>query len=106
MRTAQLGHTTEVAYDAASALVAAREFRPEVGLLDVGLPGKDGLALARELRTVPGLEHVRLIAVSGYGQAADRDRSLEAGMDEHLVKPVDIGLLAAVIAQLDVSARP
>jgi len=97
---AQLGHTTEVAYDAEGALDAARRFRPEVGVLDVGLPGTDGLTLARDLKRMPGLEQLRLIAVSGYGQAADRTRALAAGMDEHLVKPVAIERLDAVIANL------
>ena len=83
------------------ALVAARRFRPEVGVLDVGLPGTDGLTLARDLKRVPGLEQLRLIAVSGYGQAADRNRALAAGMDEHLVKPVAIERLDAAIASLD-----
>jgi CheY-like chemotaxis protein/nitrogen-specific signal transduction histidine kinase len=109
----QLGHTTAVAYDAPGAMAAARRFQPEVGVLDVGLPGTDGLTLARDLRRMPGLENVRLIAVSGYGQAADRDRSLEAGMAEHLVKPVDIERLDAAIAAAmgaaaagDATARP
>jgi len=97
----QLGHTTEVAYDAEGALAAARRFRPDIGVLDVGLPGTDGLALARDLKQVPGLEQIRLIAVSGYGQAADRSRSLAAGMDEHLVKPVAIERLDATIASLN-----
>jgi signal transduction histidine kinase len=97
----QLGHTTEVAYDAAGAMTAARRFLPEIGVLDVGLPGTDGLALARDLKRMPGLETLKLIAVSGYGQAADRSRSLAAGMDEHLVKPVAIERLDAAIARLN-----
>lgn len=70
-------------------------------MLDVGLPGTDGLTLARNLRRMPGLEQLKLIAVSGYGQAADRSRSLAAGMDEHLVKPVAIERLDAAIARLN-----
>lgn len=97
----QLGHTTEVAYDAEGALDVARRFRPDVGVLDVGLPGTDGLTLARDLKRVPGLEQLRLIAVSGYGQAADRSRALAAGIDEHLVKPVAIERLDATIASFD-----
>ncbi|MET0292548.1 MAG: response regulator [Steroidobacteraceae bacterium] len=101
----ELGHTTEIAHDAADALRRAESFRPEFGVLDVGLPGTDGLSLARSLRRVPGLERLKLIAVSGYGQAADRTRSLAAGMDEHLVKPVEIERLDAVIARLDAAAN-
>jgi signal transduction histidine kinase len=103
----QLGHTTEVAYDAASALEVARRFRPEVGVLDVGLPGTDGLSLARELRRMPGMDSLRLIAVSGYGQSADRRRALAAGMDEHLVKPVAVERLdAAIVALAGAEAPP
>ncbi len=97
----ELGHTTEIAHDADAALEAARRFRPDIGVLDVGLPGTDGLTLARNLRRMPGLEQLKLIAVSGYGQAADRSRSLAAGMDEHLVKPVAIERLDAAIARLN-----
>jgi CheY-like chemotaxis protein len=97
----ELGHTTEIAHDADAALEVARRFRPHIGVLDVGLPGTDGLTLARNLRDMPGLEQLKLIAVSGYGQAADRSRSLAAGMDEHLVKPVAIERLDAAIARLN-----
>ena len=62
---------------------------PNVVLLDIGLPEMDGYEVARRLRQIPELKDVRLIAMTGYGQASDRERSAAAGFDDHLVKPVD-----------------
>jgi CheY-like chemotaxis protein len=84
----QLGHEVEVAHDAGSALAAARQHRPEVVLLDLSMPGMDGVELARLLRRQPGFEDVRFAAVTGLGQEADRRRTREAGFDAHLVKPL------------------
>ncbi|MET0982758.1 MAG: response regulator, partial [Telluria sp.] len=84
-------------------LAQARSARPDVCLLDIGLPDIDGIELARRLRAQPETAHSVLIAVSGYGQEQDRRRALEAGFSDHLVKPVDFerlaGLLAAVRGQ-------
>jgi signal transduction histidine kinase len=91
------GHDVTVVNDGAEAVAVARRVRPEVVLLDIGLPGMDGYALARELRRLDETRHARLIAVSGYGQPKDRARSLDAGFDLHLVKPVDPERLAAAI---------
>jgi PAS domain S-box-containing protein len=96
----RLGHTICVAHDGPSALRAVQDFLPDVALVDIGLPVMDGYELARHLREVPGLERVRLVAVTGYGQDADRDRSLAAGFDLHLVKPVDRARYKAVLEQL------
>lgn len=82
-----LGHQTRVAYDGALGLKLAEEFHPEVVLLDIGMPGIDGYEVARRLRATRAA--VRIIAVTGWGQEADRQRSREAGFDIHLVKPVD-----------------
>ena len=76
---------------------AALTFRPDVILLDIGLPGVDGFTLAKMLRSKPETSAARLIAVRGYGQDKDRARSAEAGFDVHLVKPVDPGKLTAAI---------
>ena len=95
-----LGHTTRLAHDGLSALELAREFRPQIAFLDIGLPVMDGYELARGLRDVPGLENVRLVAVTGFGQEADRGRTREAGFDEHLVKPVAIDDLRVVMDRL------
>jgi CheY-like chemotaxis protein/anti-sigma regulatory factor (Ser/Thr protein kinase) len=89
-----LGQVVAVAHDGPSALREATRFEPEIALLDIGLPGMDGYQLAAELRAAPDL---RLVAITGYGQPRDRLRSREAGFEKHLVKPVDIEQLAALL---------
>ena len=89
---ARLGHDVRVAFDGHSALAMVHEFAPEIVLLDLGLPGMDGYEVARRLRAEL-LHHVEIIAVTGYGQALDRQRSKEARFESHLVKPVDIATL-------------
>jgi CheY-like chemotaxis protein len=89
MLTKLYGQEVEVAHDGPSALGLARAFLPQVVLLDIGLPGMDGYEVARRLRGIPGLEAVTLLALTGWGQEQDRQRSLGAGFDQHLVKPVD-----------------
>ena len=86
-----------VAYDGPGALVAAQEHRPEVVLLDIGLPGMDGYEVAQHLRQDAAMAGIQLVAVSGYGQESDRRRSQEAGFDQHLVKPVDPGVLLGLL---------
>lgn len=92
------GHEPACAHDGMAALEIARDFRPDVALLDIGMPSLDGYALARELRKVPGLESVYLIAISGYGQSRDRAAALEAGFDAHLTKPFAVGTLQTLLA--------
>lgn len=82
------GHDVEVAHDGQEALALIERRRPDVVLLDIGLPGMDGYALARTVREELGDRDVRLVAVTGYGQAEARERAFEAGFDAHLVKPV------------------
>jgi len=93
------GHEVRTAFDGPQALEAAQTFRPQIVLLDIGLPRLDGYEVARRLRALPELGTPLLVAMTGYGQAEDRDRSRSAGFDEHLVKPVEIdqikGLMAA-----------
>jgi CheY-like chemotaxis protein len=84
----EMGHQTRVVHSGPEALAAAEAFRPEAVLLDIDLPGMNGLELARRLRAQPGLGGVVLAAVSGYGHDEDRKRSREAGIDYYLVKPV------------------
>jgi CheY-like chemotaxis protein len=84
-----LGHETSVAYGGTQALAIAAEFRPDVVLLDIGMPDIDGYEVARQLRALTGQPPVRIVAVSGWGQEPDRRKSQEAGFDLHLVKPVD-----------------
>jgi signal transduction histidine kinase/DNA-binding response OmpR family regulator len=95
-----MGHTTRVAHDGPEALKAAAEFDPDLALLDIGLPVMDGYELARRLHDDPGLRRMPLVAVTGYGQPADRQRSEAAGFDAHLVKPVDIERVGSLIWQL------
>ena len=92
-----LGHDTRVAHDGVRALEIAREFRPEVVLLDIGMPGMDGYEVARRLRGMNHGQTFRIVAITGWGQDTDRTRSREAGFDMHLVKPVDLGVLARVL---------
>lgn len=94
------GHRVQVAHDGPAAIEAACAQAPEVVLVDIGLPGMSGYELARALRMQPGLKEALLMAVSGYGQEEDRRRSLEAGFDQHLVKPVDPPTLKGLIASL------
>ena len=96
------GYDTRVAYDAPMALQVAAEFRPVVAFLDIGLPVMDGYELAAHLREIPGLEDLRLIAVTGYGQEPDLRRTREAGFHHHLIKPVDIEAIESAVAPLGV----
>jgi CheY-like chemotaxis protein len=82
-----LGHEVQTAYDGLAALDVARSFRPEAIFLDIGLPGMNGFDVVRSLRE-EGFKDELIVAVSGYGQPEDRQRSHDAGFDEHLVKPV------------------
>ncbi len=83
------GHQTRAVNTARAALLAVPDFKPEVVLLDIGLPEMDGYEVARRLRTQSGHRRMRLVAVTGYGQPADRRRAHAAGFDEHMVKPVE-----------------
>jgi signal transduction histidine kinase/ActR/RegA family two-component response regulator len=83
-----LGHRASVAADGQSGIDAALELRPEIALIDIGLPGLDGYEVARRIRAALGND-VRLIAVTGFCQPEDQHRAIEAGFDSHLVKPVD-----------------
>lgn len=94
------GHEVKVAYDGASALEAAREYRPALIFLDLGMPGMDGYEVARRIRRIPGLEKTVLAALSGWGQQEDRRRSTEAGLDHHLVKPPDPSAIESLLAEL------
>ncbi|HKD37806.1 MAG TPA: response regulator, partial [Pirellulales bacterium] len=92
------GHEVQVAHDGPEALQTAEKFRPDVILLDIGLPGIDGYEVAQRLRAKPEFKETQLIAMTGYGQPEDRRRSREAGIDHHLVKPVKIDFVRALLA--------
>jgi PAS domain S-box-containing protein len=93
------GHVVETAEDGPTGLAKLQAFRPEVALIDIGLPGLDGYALARLARERPETSGIRLVAVTGYGQAGDRQRALAAGFDQHVTKPVDPALLRDLLAR-------
>jgi signal transduction histidine kinase/DNA-binding response OmpR family regulator len=92
------GHEVHIASDGLEALEAAIAVRPEVVVLDIGMPGMDGYEVARRLRRTPDVGSVRLVALTGYGQDEDRHLSREAGFDDHLVKPVDPAILDELLA--------
>ncbi|HEY1066933.1 MAG TPA: response regulator, partial [Pirellulales bacterium] len=94
------GDDVRTASGGAKALELAREFRPRIVLLDIGLPGMDGYDLARRLREQPGGDGLLLIAITGYGQEEDRRRSVAAGFDHHLIKPVDLNALQEVLRSI------
>ncbi len=92
------GHEAQVAYGSREALERIEAFRPDVALLDIGLPEIDGYELARRLRSIPHLKALRLVALTGYGQPEDHQRSRAAGFEDHLVKPVDPPSLQRALA--------
>lgn len=92
------GHTLQAVHSAREALTSIDTFEPDVMLIDIGLPEMDGYALATQLGTTPRGRMTRKIAVTGYGQAEDRQRALDVGFDEHLAKPVDLRRLEEAIA--------
>jgi CheY-like chemotaxis protein len=94
-----LGHDVLAAHDGPTALTAIERFRPDVALLDLGLPVMDGFELAERLRAAPGLDQLALIAITGYAQDVDRRRTAASGFDVHLAKPIDVHRLDAIIRE-------
>jgi two-component system, sensor histidine kinase len=101
-----LGHEVRVTYDGPSALTAAQQFKPEVVILDIGLPDMDGYQVARALRAHPSSAGALLIALTGYGQDSDRRRTREAGFDHHLVKPASLDDVERAIANDGAGGKP
>jgi CheY-like chemotaxis protein len=99
------GHDVWTAHDGTAAMRAALDYRPDVVLLDIGLPGLNGYEVAKWIRQQPGLPGVVLVALTGYGQESDRQASGNAGFNYHLVKPTGFKdvheILAAVSARLE-----
>jgi PAS domain S-box-containing protein len=100
-----LGNDVRTAYDGRLALEAATAYRPEVVLLDIGLPGLNGLEVCQRLRGTPGQHRTVIVAMTGYGRDEDRQRSRAAGFDAHLVKPVDLEALQELLASPELAAR-
>jgi signal transduction histidine kinase/ActR/RegA family two-component response regulator len=102
---ATIGHDVRTAADAFEALQIAADYRPDVAVLDIGLPVMDGYELAARLRQLPG-RPIRMIAVTGYGQAGDKARAIAAGFHAHFVKPVDFDALLSTIERLAAEELP
>jgi two-component system CheB/CheR fusion protein len=100
-----LGADVQVANDGRQALDAFQSYQPAVVFLDIGMPGMDGYEVARRMRAAQNGERPALVALTGWGQEADRQRSRDAGFDHHLVKPADLGVLQALLASLGEQAR-
>jgi two-component system CheB/CheR fusion protein len=92
-----LGYEVRTAFDGPSGIQEAHRFRPDVILCDLGLPAMDGYSVARALRSDAETASVVLVAVTGYAEADDRRRALEAGFDEHVSKPPDLGTLEGAL---------
>ena len=94
------GHDVRTAYDGPSVLETALDYRPDVVLLDIGLPGLNGFDVAKQLRRQPALQNAVLVAMTGYGGVSDLQRSFDAGFDHHLVKPGDFGKVLQILATI------
>ena len=94
------GHDVAVAHSGTAALAMTDTYKPDVVFLDIGMPGMDGYEVARRLRRQPGLENVVLVAVTGWGQQEDRERTSAAGFNHHVVKPPELAALQKVLADL------
>jgi two-component system CheB/CheR fusion protein len=98
------GHEVYTAANGAVALESAEQHRPEVALLDIGMPKLDGYEVARRIRAQPWGQRITLVALTGWGQDSDRKRSQEAGFDSHLVKPLDLDKLTELLAALPLAS--
>lgn len=94
------GHTVRTAADGEEAFDQARTFEPDVIFMDLGMPRLDGIEAARRIRALPQCSHARIVALTGWGQDADRQRTHEAGMDHHLTKPVSLEALRRLLGAL------
>lgn len=94
-----MGHNTRVENSGPAALEAVARHKPDVVLLDIGMPGMDGYEVCRELRQLPGLDKTLMIAQTGWGQESDRQRAFDAGFDHHITKPVSLDLLVHALGE-------
>jgi CheY-like chemotaxis protein len=99
------GFEVKTAHEGVSALQIAADFRPDVVLLDIGLPGMNGFEVANRLRNQPHSRDALLIALTGYGEAESRSKSEQAGFDFHMVKPADVNLLLSMLADPKTARR-
>jgi CheY-like chemotaxis protein len=96
-----LGHEVRTVHDGVEAVAAAESFRPEVVLMDVGMPRLNGYEATRRIREQPWGRSMTIVALTGWGQDSDKAQSREAGCDGHLVKPVELSTLEALLAALE-----
>lgn len=94
------GYEVDTALEADTALVKVRDFKPELILMDLQLPGVDGLELTRRLKTDPITQHIAIVAVTAYAMKGDQDKALAAGCDDYITKPIDTRTLPDIVAQL------
>ncbi|WP_192804917.1 PAS domain-containing hybrid sensor histidine kinase/response regulator [Noviherbaspirillum aerium] len=94
-------HTVEMAHDGPQALALARDLKPDLALLDIGMPGMNGYEVARAIRSTPDLERTVLVAVTGWGAREDRERSRDAGFDHHLTKPINLEVLDKLVVDVE-----
>jgi CheY-like chemotaxis protein len=95
-----MGYEVRCANEAEGAMALLDDFQPQLALLDIGLPGQDGYALAQRLRADPRTAQAKLVALTGYGRDSGRTKALQARFDEHLVKPVGADRLFEVVRQM------
>jgi CheY-like chemotaxis protein len=95
----RLGHEVRTVHDGQAALAAVEEYRPQLVLLDIGLPQLSGYEVARRMRALEAGRQAILVALTGYGLDSDREAAFEAGFDEHLVKPIGLDTLQALLAR-------
>ncbi len=95
------GHEVRIAYDGEQAIQVAPRFVPHLAVIDIAMPKMDGYATLAALREMPELADTVYAAMTGFGHASDRERTREAGFDAHLVKPVELALFEALLAQVE-----
>ena len=100
-----LGHEVATANDGENALGVAEQFRPDVAILDIGLPKVNGYDLAKQIREKPWGRDIVLVALTGWGQEEHRRRSAESGFNHHLTKPVELEVLQEILSTAD-SGKP
>jgi CheY-like chemotaxis protein len=100
------GHDVRTAHDGPSGVEAALAYRPDVALLDIGLPGLNGYEVAKRIRQEPTLQNAVLVALTGYGQETDREISRQAGFNHHMVKPANFDKLQQILANVAEQLTP
>ena len=100
----QMGHEVQLAHDGMEAVSASEAFRPDIVLLDLGMPKLNGYQAAQRIRQQPGGRDITLVALTGWGQEEDRRRTRDVGFDSHLVKPVDRNALESLLSHVESKA--